>query len=77
MENEVKEQTTDDLFKIILRQESKGMMSYAQEYAKAGIGMQGKMLKVQILYVLCNLNGWRGEEAREVKKALKKAEAKI
>ena len=33
--------------------------------------MQGKELRVQLLYVLSNLGGWRGEIAREVKKVLK------
>jgi len=39
--------------------------------------MQGKVLKVQIAYVLCNLGGWKGEEARETKKKLKKIMAEI
>ena len=34
--------------------------------------MQGRELKCQLLYVLSNLGGWRGEEAREVKLVLKK-----
>jgi len=33
--------------------------------------MQGKELRVQLLYVLSNLGGWRGEIAREVKATLK------
>lgn len=33
-------------------------------YGEAGV-------KVQILYILNNLGGWRGERAREVKAALK------
>ena len=33
--------------------------------------MVGEELRVQILYVLSNLQGWRGERAREVKKVLK------
>jgi len=68
---------SDALFKTILRQEPKGLIAYAQTYAKAGIGMQGKVLKVQIAYVLCNLGGWKGEEARETKKKLKKIMAEI
>ena len=77
MENKIKDSNPDTLFKTILHQEPKGLMAYAQEYARAGLGMKGKMLKVQIAYVLCNLGGWRGEEAREVKKRLKEAAAKI
>ena len=33
--------------------------------------MVGNELKVQILYILSNLGGWKGEEDREVKKFLK------
>ena len=40
---------------------------------KTGKIMVGEEMKVQILYVLCNLQGWRGEKAREVKEVLKKA----
>lgn len=67
-----KEANADSLFKTILLQESKGLMAYAQSYAKAGIGMRGEELKVQILYVLNNLGGWRGDTARRVKAQLKK-----
>jgi len=35
--------------------------------------MIGEELRVQILYVLSNLSGWRGPRAREVKAVLKKA----
>ena len=33
--------------------------------------MIGEEMKVQLLYVLSNLQGWKGERAREVKKVLK------
>lgn len=77
MKDVMQDSNSDDLFKTILRQEPKGLMPYAQTYAKAGIGMKGRVLKVQIVYVLCNLGGWKGEEARETKKKLKKIMAKI
>lgn len=77
MKQEIQDSNPDALFKTILCQEPKGLMAYAQTYAEAGLGMKGKMLKVQIAYVLCNLGGWRGEEAREVKRRLKEAAAKI
>jgi hypothetical protein len=35
--------------------------------------MAGEELRVQILYILSNLEYWRGQEAREVKKVLKEA----
>ncbi len=38
--------------------------------------MIGEELRVQILYVLSNLSGWRGPRAREVKAVLKAATKK-
>ena len=40
---------------------------------RTGKMMVGKEMKVQILYVLSNLQGWKGERAREVKAVLKAA----
>jgi hypothetical protein len=40
---------------------------------KTGKMMVGEEMRVQILYVLSNLQGWRGDRAREVKEVLKKA----
>ena len=40
---------------------------------KTGKVMVGEELRVQILYVLSNLGGWRGERAKEVKAVLKQA----
>lgn len=40
---------------------------------KTGNMMVGEELRVQILYVLSNLAGWKGERAREVKAVLKAA----
>lgn len=52
---------------------------YARAYAKAAIRnphtateMSGHELAVQLLYVLNNLQSWRGEEARATKLILKK-----
>jgi hypothetical protein len=42
-------------------------------HEKTGKMMIGDELKCQILYVLSNLQNWRGEKAREVKTILKNA----
>ncbi len=42
-------------------------------HEKTGKMMVGKELKVQIAYILSNLQSWRGERAREVKAVLKEA----
>ena len=47
-----------------------GPMAYV--YARAGLHMTDReMIRVQALYILSNLQGWRGEEARMVKATLK------
>jgi hypothetical protein len=46
--------------------------AYAKAYAKAGLAMQGaEAQRVQALYILNNITHWRGEQAREVRAALK------
>ena len=61
------------LGKIMKLPSSVGFTGYAQSYANAALQMQmtDRALEVQLLYVLNNLQQWRGEEAREVKKLLK------
>ena len=49
-----------------------GNMPYAQTYAKVSEDMYGETLRVQTLYVLSNLQHWRGKEAREAKIVLKR-----
>lgn len=46
---------------------------YAVAYAKAALemNMEGKELKVQLLYIASNMMYWRGETARMVKVVLK------
>ena len=48
-------------------------LQYGATYAKAGLRMDTEELIIgQIPYILCNLQYWRGERAREVKDALKR-----
>ena len=47
-------------------------VNYAVNYARAGILMSGKELKTQCLYVLNNIQYWRGETAKEVRGILKR-----
>ncbi len=42
-------------------------------HEKTGEMMVGEEMKVQLLYVLSNLQYWKGERAKEVKKVLKEA----
>lgn len=54
---------------VIVTQDDNPIIGIAHE--KTGKVMVGKELRVQILYILSNLQSWRGERAREVKAVLK------
>lgn len=56
---------------VIVSGENSGFVGIAHE--KTGKMMVGEEMKVQLLYVLSNLQSWRGERAREVKAVLKEA----
>ncbi len=58
------------LAKIIENREEPSL-NYAIDYAKAGLTMEGEMLRVQCLYVSSNISRWRGEVAKEVRATIK------
>lgn len=64
------------LLRIVRRKATGSNARYAKNYAREAenayyqYGMKG--LKVQVAYVLSNLGGWRGDEAKEVKAELRK-----
>lgn len=61
------------------RGEGGSMMAYAAAYAQTGLndaamtayGSKASGQQVQALYIAANLTGWRGDEARKVKAALR------
>lgn len=59
--------------KNVILVEKDGFPGIGVAHEKTGKLMVGEELKVQLLYVMCNLSGWRGERAREVKAVLKAA----
>lgn len=46
-------------------------LNYAVNYCRDALGMQGGDLKVQCLYILSNITGWRHPEAKAVRQTLK------
>ena len=68
---EIVEAEVKKILKKILKLPDKGFIPYAKSYARAGLGMTGYELKIQVLYILNNLVFWRGEEARTAKAYLK------
>lgn len=54
---------------VIVEQDNNPCIGIIHE--KTGKVMVGEELRVQILYILSNLQSWRGERAREVKAVLK------
>lgn len=52
--------------------EDGAMIKYAASYARAGLVMHDREeVRVQALYILSNLGGWRGADARATKDVLK------
>jgi len=45
---------------------------YAKSYAKRGLSLEEGAWATQALYILVNLNTWRGETAKEVRASLRK-----
>jgi hypothetical protein len=49
------------------------LINYGKAYAYEGLDMSSnEMIEVQIRYILSNLHGWRGDDARRTKKEFKK-----
>ena len=46
-------------------------LNYVVDYAREGLLLTGAALRVQCLYVLNNMTGWRGVTAKEVRAVLK------
>ena len=46
-------------------------LNYAVNYAREGLLLTGEALHVQLLYILGNMTGWRGEDAKQVRTTLK------
>jgi len=68
------EKKVRERFRTILKVRSgSGLMDYAKTYAQAGLSLSGEALQLQIPYVLSNLGGWRGPEARVTKEFLRRA----
>ena len=55
---------------IVKNRDAKAL-NYCVNYAQAGIGMSGHELHVQVLYVLNNMQYWRGADAKRVREVLK------
>ncbi|QIG69637.1 hypothetical protein PP935_gp070 [Rhizobium phage RHph_N34] len=49
------------------------LIQYGAAYAQRGYMMYGEERRVQALYILNNLGGWRGNEAKATKEIFKRA----
>ena len=58
------------LLKIVENRELP-VLNWAVNYASEGLGLSGHSLRIQCLYVLNNMTGWRGVTAKEVRAVLK------
>lgn len=46
-------------------------LNYAVNYCRAAKNMTGEGLRVQCLYILCNITSWRHVDAKNVRTVLK------
>ena len=67
---EVEAEVKKALRKLLLNKNQK-VLNYAISYAELGCYMTGDSLRVQVLYVLNNMQYWRGDTAKEVRVTLK------
>lgn len=56
---------------LIIAHSNEPSLNYAVNYAKAGRNMVGEEARVQALYILNNMQRWRGDDAKRVREALK------
>jgi hypothetical protein len=68
--------TKQEAISIILsdKEHYKTSLNWAIEYCKAAQQMAGKMLDVQCLYILNNIQHWRHPQAKDVRDALRRKE---
>lgn len=58
--------------RAILAESNKPALNYAVGYARAGLEMTDpEEIRVQCLYILNNITGWRGEAAKETRGTFK------
>lgn len=59
--------------RAILAESNKPALNYAVGYARAGLEMTDpEAIRVQCLYILNNITGWRGEAAKATRGAFKR-----
>lgn len=62
-----------DAIRVILSDTAKfsTSLNYAVNYCREGLNQEGDALRVQCLYILNNITGWRHPQAKDVRKTLK------
>jgi len=70
-----REQRVKNVFRVILQHKaSSRFWRGAQHFARGGLELEGKALKDWVwgmMWMMCSLKYWRGDEARRCKKVLK------
>lgn len=70
--NEVTIEQVHRALQRIIDNRERVVLNFAINYAIAGMAIKNPYeLRVQVLYVLYNINNWRGAEARSVKRELR------
>ncbi len=69
--DEMKENEVHKALQTIVDHRSEKAVNWAVNYARAGLSMSGRELHTQVLYILGNIQHWRGLAAKEVRNTLK------
>ena len=67
----VTEKEVKEALQVIIDNRQAKALNYAVSYAREGLLLKGEALRVQVLYILSNMTGWRGITAKEVRTVLK------
>lgn len=70
--NKPTEEEVDDVLWMIIEHKGDKGLDYAIDYAKHGVGLSGKELKIQCMYILNNIIHWRKNGHKEVRSVLKR-----
>jgi hypothetical protein len=67
--------TTKDALQEIVNHREEMALNWAVEYARFGLGLEegSQEFRTQLLYVIGNITGWRGELAKQVRGVIKQA----
>ena len=69
--NTLDDAAVQGVLRAIVKDHPANMRGEALSYMRAALSMSGHMLHVQVLYIINNLDNWRGVESKRIKQELR------